>query len=139
MRTVWVVMNGEYSDKVIDSVYTSKEGATAYVKRHENLGFSPEVYNIEEHELDPADECPEGGYPICEIWMDRNGQVLKIEFARIERKTKTFGLMSRLLPYSISNGPCLFVTGPWEESERERAIKVANGIRGQKIAIGEWG
>lgn len=116
MPTSYVVTTGEYSSYSIRGVYSTREKAD----------YAARLYggDVEEYEIDALPDHPEGMVNIY-VFMEKDGKA----------RTMHQDPDTEIRPPSFYKGELHVST--WAKDEAH-AIKIANEIRGQKIALNEW-
>ena len=116
MAKIYVVTEGEYSSYTIDGVYSTREKAD----------YAARLYGgeVEEYEIDALPNHPEGMVNIY-VFIKKDGTA----------RTMHQNPDTEILPPSFYHGELHVAT--WAKDDAH-AIKIANEIRGQKIALDEW-
>lgn len=138
VQKVYLVTAGIYSDYHICAAFSTKERAQAYIDEHttlcDEIGERGSGYLIEPYDLDLVSTTPPDGYPLCQIAIDRHGNTnLTFERARNPVERRDF-----LTYFDDPKKLVLVVIGPWKETDRLRAVKIANESRIQWLASGTW-
>lgn len=129
MTTVYLVTSGSYSDYGIQGAYSTRELAQAAIDVMER----PEMYSdeprIEEWELDTdIDHYARGeAFYSMLMWEDGTSGTPSVSM---------WGEESTEVHVNSAGSKFLFV-GRWAKNSEE-IVKIANEIRTQKIALGEW-
>ena len=150
MSKVYVIGRGRYSDFHIEAVFSSEELANrfceAYPGRVEEEYTDPvdiefwKDWNspfIMEYELDQV-EFPPPGILMCYVSMELNGN----SYSHIENCYRHSDIGLRLLERD-TNWPSykdgrFYLCGVVFAKDKEHAVKIANEMRVQLIASGEW-
>lgn len=142
--SVFVVESGEYSDRCVEAVFTSEDGAKRWVADHhddEHMGR----LRITEFPLDPTRRELPPGHVLWSVVMRRDGAVEQTRWVR----SKVHNPIVYPDTFVISDSPNEWLTalpeGPTAHREffitardREHAVKVANERRAQMIAENLW-
>lgn len=126
MTKVFIVTSGEYSDYGIRAVFSTEAGAKEYANamRSQEDAYVGSV-DIEEWDLD----LPRDGWHTTTVHMKKDGAChVTTDFGRTHCEGKP--RLNR-----IDGGMIIEFSG----TDTERAIKRANEIRTQLIALGRWG
>lgn len=130
MTTVFIVEEGEYSDRHVVAVFSQRSLAERFVKANED---DYHIFTITEFPIDPSNwvealtSIPDGTTWMVE--MRRDGTTV-----RVERRTCWFPNILGI-PYLRRDGVLeMFVLARSEE----HAVKIANEKRAQLIALGKW-
>lgn len=140
---VYVVTRGSYSDYSICAIFTSRYRAKKYIEAYEEHDTWVDFNRIETWELNPEDaNLIRKGYTTWAVTMLRDGTVENIydNGVGVYRCAATSAFIwrrSQASAYRGTNTPDALRVDAWTTS-KEHAIKIANDIRRQKIAEGEW-
>lgn len=128
-KSVWMITSGEYSDYGVVGVFSTKELALEYKDAFNTSNYFHELY-IEEMILDPGNTSfHKMGRVVYRVMMDRDGNTQEIARDYNYRLTDS-EFSANIVDYK------LYVLC-WATDEKH-AAKIANEIRVQKIANGEW-
>jgi len=138
-QTVYLVTQGEYSDRHVLAVFSTEEKAQKFIEmcneKYDSARKNAEDYyltncwiwavnsKIESFELDALADGPRQGLFSYEVWMDMNGDVREVELK--------LGTPSNR--HEIHNDTMTL----WVQARDEQhAVKIANERRAQWIALG---
>lgn len=139
MEKIYIVTSGSYSDYHIVAVFSEKEKADLYLDKMLSGRYDDE--DVEEWGVD-VEEVPEllrHNY-IYEVAMDRQGNLIKIEFAsgdQLESAQKKNWYISRDIFTKVNNGEPYFRTCVLAK-DKSHAIKIAGERRAVIIAMNLW-
>lgn len=130
MSTVYVVTDGDYSDYHIVGVFSTREKAEA----------AGEMYNalnkVAEYEIDPPTPSPpQPGYVPYQVDMARDGRVTYTRRVGATEPVRAAVWIPALVcwePQEVG----IIVTA-WAKHQ-QHAVKIANEIRTQLIALNRW-
>lgn len=126
-KIVFVAHQGEYSDRHVVGVFSTREKAAQY--------SGAEPFNIEEWIVDNEYEVP-GNLQAFYIDMDRDGNTVRSFVGSY------YGNLSEPHAYTKWDGTTYAPTGIWQfqllARSMEHAVKIANEKRAQLIAGGLW-
>ena len=129
---IYLVTIGDYSDYRVVAAYSSKEKAQAYIDAATGPDGAriswPQDYSIETYPIDPPHLF---GFQI-HLTMARNGIVTYSGTPAWTEDPKTY-----VIPQSWGDDPNLRRFTVATDSA-ERAVIIANDMRAQMIARGEW-
>ncbi len=136
---VWIVFRGSYSDRGTAAVFLNKEAADNYVENNRGRSDTWDEMDIEEWEA--GDECARVDRQVWEVCMTKYGEAVpfsaydKGDPAR--RKADTHEEQEPALIDRLSlDTVVLWVIR--EARSAEHIVKIANEIRMQWLATGEW-
>lgn len=132
-KSVWMITSGEYSDYGVVGIFSTKELAQEYKDAFDSSDYGHELF-IDEEILDPGNTSfHKMGRSVYRVLMDRDGNTQEV--VREENRFLTYGESNANIN-NWNNNICLYVLC-WATDEKH-AVKIANEIRVQMIANGEW-
>lgn len=135
MKSVWLIESGSYSDYRVVGIFSTREKALLVAN-----AIELNEYDINEWKIDPViDELNKDMWQY-EVLMLRDGEV-----ERVKRRDAIFDFKNSVFIWNRPNAPAymgknkpqVLVCCVWAKDEKH-AVKIANEIRTQKIANGEW-
>lgn len=136
MTVIYVVTSGCYSDYGIQSMFSTKEKAQAFIDTHK-LGSYDDV-NIEEWLLDNADHPHSRGLLYFTLYVDRDGTLVESRVSSEWRQAWRTSCDYTNLHFWKSPGKPLLIVQTWAE-RLEDAVKVAGEYRTRVLAANRWG
>lgn len=135
-KSVWMITSGEYSDYGVVGVFSTQELAQEYKDAFNSSNYGNELY-IEEIFLDPGNTSfHKMGRVVYRVMMDRDGNTQEISRDENRRLCDSESQANLINSDWSTMGQRLYVLC-WATDEKH-AVKIANEIRVQKIANGEW-
>jgi hypothetical protein len=129
MNKVYVVVSGEYSDYGIEAIFSTREAAEEYMKVV-TLSYSPA---IEEWDID----VPRDGWYITTVTMKKDGAIYGSPSTNKKYRFDSDDNHFQFVYSELPDGPYILVHVRTESVTK--AVKTANEVRGQLIALGRWG
>jgi hypothetical protein len=134
MTIIYVLTDGSYSDYHIEAVCSTKEIAD---QLHDKTGW-----DIDEFTLDNYSDALKPGYKNYIVYMERNGNSTVKEILSLVSNEKDYKLFEKQMKYLgdghydiIQKSSMQFYIATKSETH---AVKIANELRAQLIANGEW-
>jgi len=127
MKSVWVVEEGSYSDYHVVGVFSTKENADRIAELTDGY--------VNEWKIDPGiGELNQGREPYS-VGMEKDGTVLYVS-----RNIWSYSLRITGKPTVVRScaNPEGVLSGITFATSEEHAVKIANEIREQRIAEGNW-
>lgn len=132
-KTVWMVASGSYSDYGVDGIFSTKESAQDYIDAFTSE-YTAEFHPPLEMEIDPGNTTfHKMGRVVYNLCISREGNTSDIR--RYDNNTLR---NNEFVAGYCHSKPELLIVTCWATDEKH-AAKIANEIRVQKIANGEWG
>lgn len=132
MSIIFLVSSGSYSDYSVHAAFSTKEKAEKFISRFKELTYDP--YEIEERDIDPAEEFVNQGLIPMRVFIDREGSTSTDQMDSMY--SIPLATEQALLKNTYQGKSMLRVEGWFKSSEH--AVKVANERRTILIANGEW-
>ena len=134
-KSVWMVTSGEYSDYSVNGVFSTRELAQDYVDAFSHDGYGGQMY-INEETLDPGNTSfHKMGRRVYRVKMDRKGNSCSVDLADNYSLTDC-EWRGNIGIWNTTTNIVLWVDC-WA-TDVKHATKIANEIRTQKIASGDW-
>ena len=135
-KSVWMVTSGEYSDYSVNGVFSTRELAQDYADAFSHDGYGGEMY-VSEETLDPGNTSfHKMGRKVHRVIMDRDGNTRLVALGKNYELTDNESC-SYLFNSNHSMTDIVLDVSCWATDEKH-AVKIANELRAQKIASGEW-
>ncbi len=132
MATVWAVSRGRWSDYGVVAIFSTREKAERFLPVAADGRSSYDEAFIEEFALDPFIIEAREGWRMWTIRMEKDGDVLETWKASVSSEDIISG---RRHIFDLSGNlvvSCMATDEP-------HAIKIANELRGQLLALDQWG
>jgi len=136
MKSVWILMVGEYSDTSFCGAFSSRENAEKYFKEFEGGREDGDIF---ESEIDPLVGHLMAGKKRYQVNMrkDGNGSVHEVSGGGDNPFDTGVFLNDRGIKAGPNDTERVFVITVWAKDKRH-AAKIVNEKRTQMIASGEW-
>lgn len=135
-KLVYLVTSGEYSDYRINGAYSTRKLAQRVADAN-NTGGGYLEYSVEEYALDMAADAYAQGLAPYEVRMGRDGDAHRVATSGPQECFGPAKYEIRMPLNPAARYPSSIVVTCWARDETH-AIKIANDIRAQSIAAGEW-
>lgn len=130
MKKVFVVTSGEYSDYGIDSIFSTKELAEKFI---ESFNQTYRNMSIEEWTLDPSENAIQTNKKAFWLRIDKDGNTRDLEWC-----DSAYGFRGET-PSLSWTGDKVWLNIYVFANDDKHAVKIANEIRSQVIALNLWG